>query len=54
MAFIYKYPAVVLTFMTLTSHVISQDRSRASILNSDPIQMGDLGVPPATSTIILY
>nr|KAI8728074.1 hypothetical protein BgiMline_033088 [Biomphalaria glabrata] len=40
--------------MTLTSHVISQDRSRASILNSDPIQMGDLGVPPATSTIILY
>ncbi|KAK0044257.1 hypothetical protein Bpfe_026279 [Biomphalaria pfeifferi] len=40
--------------MTLTSHVISQDRSRASILNSDPFQMGDLGVPPATSTIILY
>ncbi|CAL1542759.1 unnamed protein product [Lymnaea stagnalis] len=46
--------ALLLTFVTLTSTVVCQDRSRTNIFNSDPIHVEDYGAPPATSTILLY
>ncbi|KAH9508059.1 hypothetical protein Btru_052729 [Bulinus truncatus] len=54
MTYITKCQTVLLTLVTLTCQVISQEKSRVNIFSSDPIHVEDLGAPPATSTIILY